>query len=225
MICKRLLCNTSVRRVSPSLHSWGQRDHNTHLLPWPKSLFLIWPLAWKKYQFQIRNPVHDMLLQVIQVSFKWLQCVLWLIHVLHVLRQLPTQPLQGRELGTPVQLSDGEGACSGQSLDLASVASQCQAVGTLSGLTPSICDAKWSENSFLKGGIVLQMGKGLQSFFRGHWSRQTEIKHFLVKSISAVKAGEIVSECITLELFLHKEPALAPWDSQIDHGHSSPERI
>lgn len=88
-------------------------------------------------------------------------CVLWLIHVLYILRWLPTKPLQRKELWTPMHLSDHEGVCGGQSLELAPVPSQCQAACTVAGHTHSIWDVKWPVKSFLKGCMVLQLGKGL----------------------------------------------------------------
>lgn len=131
--------------------------------------------------------------------------VLGLIHFLYVLKWLPTNPLQGKLLWTPMHLSNHEGVCSRHTLELAPVS--CS----------GIWDAKWSVNYFLKGCMVHKLEKGLLFLYRGHWSRQTET-HFLVKSVSDIKPGEIVSECNALKLCL---PVLAPWD-QIRHRPWTP---
>lgn len=121
-------------------------------------------------------------------------------------------------LWTPTHLSDREGVCGRQSLEVALVPSGCQAVRTVARHRHSIWDANWSVNYFLKGCVVLSWERVCTpspspslSLSLGHWSRQAR-NHFLVKSVSEIKPGEIVSECNTLELCLHKEPVLAPWD-------------
>lgn len=58
-------------------------------------------------------------------------CVVWLIHILYVLRWFLTKPLQGEELRIPVPLSDHEGACARQGLELAPLPSWCLAVHTV----------------------------------------------------------------------------------------------